>query len=249
MHPAWYSRFVMAPLGGSRPSDRRYVRPPAPLHFPVEERLPESPVHLRIRTALFLVLERRLRGKAFVGSDQFVYYEPHNPRACLAPDAFVRLGGPTELVPTFRTWEHGAPHVGVEIVSPVDARDREHERRLERYRCCGIGEVVIFDADAPEPLRIWDYVEGDLVQRERAGTAWTRCDALAAYWFVAEDPRLGLVLRVADHADGSALWLNPDELEARERSARQEERAAHDAERAVQLARIAELEAELRRRG
>jgi Uma2 family endonuclease len=215
----------------------------------VEERVPESPVHLRIRTALFLVLERRLRGKAFVGSDQFVYYEPHNPLACLAPDAFVRLGGPSELVPTFRTWEHGAPHVGVEIVSPSDARDREHERRLERYRRSGIGEVVVFDADASEPLRIWDNVEGDLVERERSGAAWTRCDALGAYWFVTDEPRLGLVLRVADHADGAGLWLSPDELEAQERAAREAERAAHDTERLAQLARIAELEAELRRRG
>lgn len=238
----WYSLGVVPSIQpGQRPTGRKYVRPPAPLYFPVEERVPESPVHLRVRTALFLLLERRLRDKAFVGSDQFVYFEPHNPKACLAPDAFVRLGGPSELVPTFRTWEHGAPHLGVEIVSPIDARDRQHGRRLERYRRCGIAEVVVFDADAVDSLRIWDLIEGDLVERDRNGPDFTRCDTLGAFWFIQPDARLGLALRVADQADGSGLWLTAEE-------AADAERAAHDAERATQAARIAELEAELARR-
>jgi len=95
-----------------------------PIHFPSDESMPESAVHLRLRTALFLVLEGKLRGRAFVGSDQFVYWDPTDPKACLAPDAFVRLGGPSGLPPSFKTWEHGAPHVAVEIISRSEASTR-----------------------------------------------------------------------------------------------------------------------------
>src|SRR5437899_2647221 len=120
----WYSG---TPVSGSvDPSPRRYryLREPRPLHFPCADQVPESPVHLRLRTALFLVLEGRLRGKAFVGSDHFVYWDASDPRACVAPDVFVRMGGPFTLPPSFRTWEHGAPQLAVEILSRSDARDR-----------------------------------------------------------------------------------------------------------------------------
>src|SRR5688572_11027556 len=75
----------------------RYLRAPVPVHFPTQQEMPESAVHLRVRTALFLILERALRGRAFVGSDQFVYWDPTSPQACLSPDVFVRLGGPFTL--------------------------------------------------------------------------------------------------------------------------------------------------------
>lgn len=221
----WYFPEVSEPVGPlSRPY--RYVREPRPLHFPSEEQVPESPVHMRIRTALFLVLDGRLHGKAFVGSDHFVYWDAGDPRACVAPDIFVRLGGPFTLPRNFRTWEHGAPQLALEILSTSDARDRDQAGKLERYRRCGVSEVVFFDSDGAEPrvLRIWDWVEGDLVERDLADPEATRCTTLGAYWTVQPDPELGRTLKLCEDPEGQRPWRT----------------AAED--------RIVELEAELARR-
>jgi hypothetical protein len=67
-----------------------------------------------------------------------------------------------------------------------------------------------------------------------AGPAPSR--ALGAHLFVEGDR-----LRIADRADGGGRWLTGEEAE---RAAKEAERAAKEAA----LARVAELEAELRRR-
>ncbi len=223
-----------------KPLRHAYVRPPVPIFFPAEEKVPESALHLRLRTALFLILDRKLRGRAYVGSDQFVYWDATDPKLCLAPDAFVRLGGPAELLRSYQTWKHGAPEVAVEIISDTDGGPRELERRLDRYRRCAVEELVYFDPAAREqPLKLWDWVESDLVERDLSAPKALYCDALDAYWVLISDPRLGTMLRLADHPDGSGLWPTPEEAEKAERI-----REREAAER-----RIAELEAELRRRG
>ena len=231
---------------------RRYLRPPAPLFFPDEELVPETGFHLRVRTALFLVLERELRGRAYVGSDQFLYWDATNPKVCLAPDILVRNGGPLEILRSYKTWEHGAPHLAVEIVSSSDHRDRYWSRNLERYRRTGIAEVVRFDPeDETTPLRLWDNVEGDVVERDLSDPEGLRCDALGAYWSVVPDAELGLTLRLARNRDGTELWLTPEEAESLARATGSAERAEKEAERAAKeaaLARIAELERELARR-
>jgi Uma2 family endonuclease len=229
---------------------RRYLRPPSPIDFPVEEKVPETSVHMRLRTALFLILERELRGRAFVGSDQFVYWDPTDPKACLAPDLLVRLGGPLELLRSFKVWLHGAPHLAIEVVSPIDARDKNLRAKLERYRRAAIGEVVIFDPDdAVEPVRLWDFFDGDLVERDRSDPAAFRCDALGAYWKITVDATLGPMLRVARDPEGTDLWLTPEEAEhAAQEAAHAAQKAAHAAQEAA-LARIAELEEKLKERG
>jgi Uma2 family endonuclease len=193
--------------------------------------VPETTIHLRLRTALFLILERELRGRAFVGSDQFVYWDPTNPRACLAPDVLVRLEGPLGFPRSFKTWEHGAPHIAVEIISADDSRDRNWAEKLERYRRSGVAELVRFDPEDDAPLRIWDLVEGDMVERDLSDPDGRRCDALQAYWYVSDDPTLGKMLRLARKPDGKEPLLTPEEAE------QQSQR------------RVAELERELARRG
>lgn len=218
--------------------------------------MPETSVHLRLRTALFLILERELRGRAFVGSDQFVYWDPTDPKACLAPDVLVRLGGPVELLPSFKIWLHGAPHLAIEVVSPIDSRDRNLRVKLERYRRAAINEVVVFDPDdTVEPLRLWDFVEGDLVERDRSDPAAFRIDALAAYWTITEDATLGPMLRVSRDLEGTDLWLTPEEAERAaknaalaDRNAALADKNAALADKEAALARIAELEAQLRGR-
>ena len=62
------------------------------VHFPVEAEVPESKRHLQLRTLLFQFLELAFAKEAAIGCDQFVYWDPTEPRVCLAPGAF-RAGG------------------------------------------------------------------------------------------------------------------------------------------------------------
>jgi hypothetical protein len=210
------------------PSARRYLRPPVPRHFPVEEEMPETRRHVELRTALFLTIQRELGDRVVVGTDQFVYWDPSDPNQCCAPDLMVRVGEPDAPFDSWKVWERGAPHVAVEIISASDAGDRPWDSKLERYRRLGAKELVRFDADdAAQPLRIWDHVEGDLVERDPADTGFTRCDALDSYWYVGTDRYGERTLRLSHDVAGADLWPTPDEREGRAE------------------ARIRELEAEL----
>jgi Putative restriction endonuclease len=200
--------------------------------------VPETGVHLEVRTALYLVLRREIGGRAVVGSDQFVYWDPTDPTKCVAPDVMVRLGEPNAPFPSWKTWERGAPHLAVEIMSSSDARDRNWEQKLERYRQAGVAEVVRFDPEDDDlPLRLWDLVDGDLVERELSGPQALLCDAVGFYWYIQHSPQLGHLLRLARDAEGVDVLPTPDEAVEQERAAKE-----------AALARVAELEAELRGR-
>jgi hypothetical protein len=77
------------------------------------------------------------------------------------------------------------------------------------------------------------------------------CDALGLYWCVQSDTTLGRVLRLSHDARGQTLVPSASEREQaaaeREQAAAERERAAAERARAA-MDRVAELEAELRRR-
>jgi Uma2 family endonuclease len=213
--------------------------------FPSEEKVPESTQHLKLRTLLYLVLDHAFRREHSIGCDQFVYWNGANPRQCLAPDGFVRLGRPSDDFASWKTWERGAPQLCVEITSRSDEPEAPWEEKLEKYLELGALEVVRFDwrpAKAPR-LRVWDRVDGVLTERVVRDDR-TPCSTLGLHWVVvahAEQPELP-TLRLSRDADGRELLLTRAETEA----ARAQSEAARA--RAAEL-RLAELEAELRRRG
>ncbi len=225
---------------------RRYLRAPVPIHFPVSEQVPETARHWKARTLLADSIQHALGEYGLVSCDQFLYWDAENPKRMLAPDVAFRLGAARDVLDCWKTWERGAPHVGVEIISGSDASEMRFEEELARYRPAGVRELVRYDWDDRErPIRIWDRVEGDLVERQLAEPETFRCDVLGWYWCEKEDPELGLTLRLARNPDGTDLVLTPVEAE---RVAKEEERAAKDAALAakdVAMARIAELEAAL----
>jgi Uma2 family endonuclease len=230
----------------------RYLREPVPIFFPSSEEMPETRRHLGLRTALFQILELAFADRATLGSEQFVYWDPTDPRACCAPDVMLRLGEPDEPFDNWKTWEWGAPHLAVEIVSASDHDRGPWQDKLDRYGHMGIQELVRFDADDPERhLRIWDRVEFALVERERTSPDFMRCRTLDVYFCVRADEKLGPMLRLARDAEGRELFPTPAEArrdadQAREQ-ADQARRQADDARLAAE-ARVRELEAELARR-
>ncbi len=235
---------VTSKLASSAPP-RRYLRAPVPVHFPESASVPETGVHLRLRTALWSMIRVAMAERVMVGSDQFLYWDPTDPKQCLAPDVLVWHGAPDRPFSSWKVWERGAPHLAVEIISASDARDRPWERKLEAYQRSGILELVRFDADDRQsPLRLWDRLEGDLVEREVSKHELERSDVLGLFWLLEPAPDLGLMLRLSRDSAGAERLLTDEEA----RRAEAEGRRAEAEARSAAEARVRELEAELARR-
>jgi hypothetical protein len=162
------------------------------------------------------------------------------------------------------------PEIAVEIASDSDASSASWESKLLRYQELGVQELVRFDPEeaAGRQLRLWDQVEGKLVERTDSKDRH-RCKGLSLYWVVVPTLRHPAALRLARDAEGRDLVLTPEETEARARQAadraretearareaetrarQAEARARQAADRAREAAekRVAELEAQLRLR-
>jgi hypothetical protein len=233
---------------------RRYLRPVEPLLFPATdgEEMGETSRHMTLRTALWQAIQLGFAGRLAVGSDQFVYYNGRDPSACCAPDVFVCLGKPQTAFETWKTWEHGTPELAIEIISAHDARDRMWDEKLRRYRELGNRELVRFDPDdATQPLRIWDRVEDDLVERDPGDALFPRCDTLDAHFCIRSDAMCGPWLYLSRDPHGRDPYVTPEEARQRETEARQRETEARQREAEARQraeARVQELEAELARR-
>jgi hypothetical protein len=193
---------------------QRYVRAPTPIHFPSEESLEdavsETKRHLEVRTTLYLLMRDALAGHA-VGSEQFVYWDARDPQKCLSPDVFVKRGTSDALFDTWKVWERGAPELAVEVVSASDRRDQDWDEKMERYQASGIAEVVRFDPmNAECPIRAWDRVEGDLLERSPDSSDLCECATLGMWWVVAPSA-FGPQLRLARDREGKELLPTPDE--------------------------------------
>ena len=230
---------------------RLYVRAPRPIEFPSEERpeekVPETKRHLEARTTLYLLLKDALAGVA-IGSEQFVYWDAGDPQKCLSPDVFVKLGAREETFDTWKIWERGAPDLAVEIVSASDRRDADWAGKLARYQASGIAEVVRFDpADREQPLRAWDRVDGELLERAPESTHLRECVVLGLWWVVAPSA-YGPMLRLARDRNGEQLLPTPSEERMRLAEELAEERKARTvAEHERMLARHEHMLAEQQR--
>lgn len=194
---------------------RRYLRAPKAIHFPSEEEVPETKRHLEVRTTLYLLLKDAFAASAAIGSEQFVYWDVRNPRKCLAPDVFVKLGAKNDTFDIWKGWQRGAPDLAVEIVSDSDSSDSDWDEKLERYQASGIAEVVRFDPENEAlPLRIWDRIEGDLVERVPDSTHHRECATLGLWWVVVPSEG-GPALRLARDRSGEQLLPTPEEERVR----------------------------------
>jgi Uma2 family endonuclease len=222
-------------MASASSSSLRHLRPARPLAFPSdepdEEKLGESIDHLRLRTALWQILEHELAGRATAGSEQFVYFNARDPRRVCCPDAFVKLGIVLEHFPVIKVWEHGAPELVVEIVSKSDRERWSRDEKLARFHEAGVREVVFFDRKAREGrrIRVWDRIDDDLVERAVEGDR-APCVTLDLWWVVAPIERDRIALRLARDREGRVLLPTPN-----------------DARRAAER-RVTELEARLARR-
>jgi hypothetical protein len=212
-----------------------------PTVYPVEERVGEDILQRWIVELLRPLVERWLasRGEiAFVGADQFIYYERFDSTARVAPDVYVLPGiEPDRHVPIWKIWETSvSPSFALEVVSRN--RRKDYEEAPERHAAAGTQELVVFDpwpTRRPRGLGIrWQ------VFRRRAGKLM-RVEATDADRIDSE--QLGCWLRVVgeDTKQRVRLALGPagDVLVQTTDEALEAEVAAKEAA----LRRIAELEA------
>ncbi len=201
----------------------RHVRPVQPLEFPstnAEWDLGEGLRRGRICELLWVVVTRLLGGAHAAGKDNFVYYDANDPKKCLAPDGFVKLGVAQTLFDTWKVWENGAPELCVEILSPSDAKEfLPLATKMKRYRALGTKELVIFNVELPvgARLRSFDRLRGDLVERivENDTTpCLTLTQALGARfdWVLARGDGVDVTLRLT--RDGILLQTDKEELTA-----------------------------------
>lgn len=221
----------MTAMPALRATSLGHDRPVVPLRFPAEEpedeHLGQSKRHFELCAALYEMIGRVVGKDDAKGADQFVYYDGGNPRRCVAPDAFVKRGVRDWKFDRWKTWEHGAPDVAFEVLSPSDTPERwTFKDKLKRYRALGVRELIVANLDAPEDrrLRAWDLVDDRLVER-RVKRDRTRCATLGVYVLIDEVDEYAVGVRLAYDAKGSRrVPTNAERIEGLERALKKKKR-------------------------
>ncbi len=199
-----------------------------------------------LRPLLARFLADRLSGDFHVGANQFLYYQPRNSAARIAPDVYVLSGVPQSRVePIWKLWEVGPPLFCLEVVSSHVGKDYASSPALNEK--AGTRELVVFDPEADPEAEGGDRFLWQIWRRSRRGGplklalqsnhACVRSVALGCYLLCEGEGgqrriRLAKGFRVHE--------LIPTDAERAEHEA---SRAAHEAERADRAEeRVRELE-------
>jgi Uma2 family endonuclease len=207
-----------------------------------EETMPESDYHDEALTLLQALLSHwAVSSGAKIARNLALRWVEENARIGLDPDMAIYIPAPPKpqkgWFGSIKTWlpGHAPPIVAVEIVSNAYPR-KDYETVPLKYAASGTKELWVFDPLSAGPkkdggpflLQLWTRDDDGAFRRTHAGKGPAYSKALGA-WFGATD---GWKLRIAEDAAMTKLW--PTEAEATKASAN---------------ARIAELEAEIARRG
>jgi Uma2 family endonuclease len=214
------------------------ISAPDPTSYPIEEKVGQDSLHMRILELLRPLVERWFveRGQpTFVGADQFVYYKQFAPNKVVAPDIYVLPGVPPERrVKSWKTWKTGVvPSLAIEVITSEHV-EKDYRESPERYAELGVDELILFDpdfAESDERRRFQRYRK--LKKRGFVRVESTNADRIRVR-------TLGCFLRVVGEGDAARARLGTgptgDDLVPTEA---EQERAAKE----QALRRVAELEA------
>lgn len=231
-----------------------------PTIYPVEERVGEDIVQRWIVELLRPLIQRWLQARgelAFVGADQFIYFEQFNPHRRVSPDVYVLPGvAPDCYVRSWKVWESGiVPSFALEVVSTNWEKD--YCQAPLDHAALGTSELIIFDprfSERREGVRWQRFVRaeaGRFPMVERSNGLSVESQTLGCFLrAVGEHPQLRL--RLTEAKDSAVLFPTAEEAERlakeAERLAREAEQRAREAEQQAKeaaLERVAELEAKL----
>ncbi len=224
---------------------------PARVHYPSSDGKPMAEGDFQRTPLMYAVgrLRRHFRGRpdVYVSGNLLLYYQEGDPRAVVAPDVFVVLGAADADRASYRLWEEPkAPDFVLEITSRSTHRD-DQGRKRELYRALGVREYWQYDPTS-------DYLQPPLQGLELSAGEYRRLPAVesADGALSLASAVLGLELRLTKRGlrfyDPQTEQELPDLDETDDARQAAEERLDREAAaRKVAEARVAELEALLRR--
>ena len=238
----------------------RWTPGPDELRLPSceDEPVPQNTRHAVALEESFGSLRLHWRGRrdVFVGSDQFVYWDPDydsrdNPENFPpAPDVYVAFGVANRHRNSYVVWEEGKPPDFVLEVASPSSRRRDEEEKRDVYARMGVPEYFLYN---PEGKREPVLAGFALCAGEYAPLP---AETLVRGVVGVRSKKLGLCLCVKpsgpEPLDGALRWYDPAAggfLPTRHELAGDNQRLVDDKWRAE--ARVAELEAliEKMRRG
>ena len=259
----------------------RPVTAPAAVDYPSSDGQPMAESEFQLIPLIDAIAALRShyahREDVYAVGNMFLYYEEGNPRAVVAPDAFVVVGAPKHIRHSYKLWEEPkAPDFVLEVTSR-STRTQDLGRKRELYASLGVREYWMFDPTgdylAPRlqgfrlhggdyrPLPSVTMVDGGLSLHSEALGLAVRLEAGERLRF--HDPVTGQDLLSYEEAQVRAneAQARMHEAQARAHEAQvriREERTVHQATKArlegevaavrrAAEARIAELEARLGR--
>ena len=128
---------------------RQAVPSPAAVEYPCSDGKPMAENDAQRAAIMYVigVLEVRYahRPDVYVSGDLLIYYEEGDPRASVAPDAFVVFGAEDRRRPTYRLWEEPkAPDFVLEVASRSSWREDEGPKAA-LYERLGVHEYWQYD--------------------------------------------------------------------------------------------------------
>ena len=239
--------------------DQRIVEQRALVTLSAEETLPdsdgrpmaESDEHYRAIISVRGPLEVLFRNRRdiYISGDLLVYYDPADSAKSVAPDVLVVRGVSPRRRRSYVLWEEG---------KPPDSGRTDRVRKRELYARLGVAEYFLFDPVYGDPrhegrLQCFRLYGGRSVPVGPGGASGSVAELASEVLGVSMRPEAKR-LRLRDLGRGKDL-LYSDEMEEdrqAERVARRVAETERDREAAARQtaeARVAELEARLRRMG
>ena len=242
---------------------------------PLPDGFEQEPLFYQVTPVLRAYLEQFY--DVIVSGDTFLYYEEGNPRRFVAPDCYVTFGVRRDAVRphnSYFTWHVGrAPDFVLEIASESTV-DKDLGDKIAIYASMGVGEYWLYDATPDSrycgaPLICLLLVGTQYVRMPVATLPDGRIrgysptlglelywddgrlrfyDPMRDAWLPDLDDALGALTAAEDQAEAARLDLEAAEsrAESAENRAEAERQARLEAEARLE-ARLAEMEAELRR--
>lgn len=220
--------------------------------YPIEDDIGVGSLQRFISELLRVLIERLLEARekpAFVGANQYFFWEQYNARECIAPDVYVLPGVlPGKAIGVWKVWETGCvPSFAFELVT--QDMDEAYLKTPARYARLGVEELVVFDPEhtlSPTRFRfqVFRKSKRGLIQVEATNAERVKSKVLGCHLRavgVGDDCRV----RIATGFNGETLF--PTDVEAKQQAeavAHQAEAAAHQAEAAAQQERVGRERAE-----
>lgn len=219
-----------------------------PTVYPIEDDVGEGSLQRFISELLRMLIEIWLRSRgraAFVGADQYFYWQQYNPSESVAPDVYVLPGVPPGVrVGAWKVWETGrVPSFAFEVVSQNVEKD--YLQSPAKYDRLGVEELIVFDPDHRESSdrvrwQIFRRTPRGFLRVEATDADRVRSEVLGC-WLRAVGEGDAIRVRLALDPDGEALL--PTDAEARAQAEAEQRRLAEalEAEREARMALEREL--------